>query len=226
MSPQSRFVLDTLAGIRVVSPGAAQKEKLRELSGTGVKMAFDESKQSRVGKGSPEGGQFGSGGGGFAKKPSGGMFRAELETLSDDELDGIRKTNNDKGTRQTAKKILKERGVTIVGKGKIVGARQDKPSKGKVFSDPREVAASEDAELSSERDAIADILEESGAELNAESDSGSRYYTLKGGRQIRVSDHPPNAATKNWIEENNVLSVLLGTGGGIAEVQDALKNAT
>lgn len=53
-------------------------------------------------------------------------------------------------------------------------------------------------------DSIHSALMNAGAKLDKESDSGSRYYTLPDGRKVRVSDHAPNAATQNWIDQNNV----------------------
>lgn len=46
-----------------------------------------------------------------------------------------------------------------------------------------------------------------GASLRHESDSGSRYFELAGGLQVRVSDHEPNEKTAAWIGRNEVAEI-------------------
>jgi putative phage-type endonuclease len=47
----------------------------------------------------------------------------------------------------------------------------------------------------------------SGATLRAESESGSRYFDLPSGVQVRVSDHDANDATMAWMLRNGVQEV-------------------
>lgn len=44
------------------------------------------------------------------------------------------------------------------------------------------------------------------------SEAGSHYYELPSGRQVRISNHAPNAPTLKWMARENVLSVRLDLG--------------
>ncbi len=46
-----------------------------------------------------------------------------------------------------------------------------------------------------------------GATLRHESESGSRYFALAGGLQVRVADHEPNENTTAWIGRNEVAEI-------------------
>lgn len=46
-----------------------------------------------------------------------------------------------------------------------------------------------------------------GGIIRHESDSGSAYFVLPGGLNVRISDHEPNGKTSEWIERNAVVSV-------------------
>ncbi|KKK81190.1 hypothetical protein LCGC14_2815950, partial [marine sediment metagenome] len=51
------------------------------------------------------------------------------------------------------------------------------------------------------------------------------YYTMANGRQVRVSNHSPNAATANWIKENNVVDIRLGDGSALATIDQLQSSA-
>jgi hypothetical protein len=193
---------------------------------------FDESKIKR---GNPKTGNKGQ----FAPKGAGAMtggesdvekpdwtaedlrrriLTEEIEGLDDEVLDFLRKNHHDAGTRQRAKKAMKGRGVPVVGPGKIEGASQAKP-KGRVYRDPRQTVAETDNE---EADQVRDALTEAGATRNAQSESGSEYFTMPSGRQVRVSNHAPNAATTNWMEQNGVAGIILGSGEASAALSQLL----
>jgi hypothetical protein len=54
-----------------------------------------------------------------------------------------------------------------------------------------------------------DTLIGCGATHKKTSDSGSRYYVMPNGRDIRVSDHKANAATSEWMKRNDVGEVRI-----------------
>ncbi len=178
---------------------------------------FDESKVKR------------DDGGKFADKEGAGdnagmdmdkrMLRAELSEFSNDDLEAIRQQHNDDGTRRTAKKIMKERGVEIVGPGKA-GSRKKEP-RGKVLVNSREDTV-EDTDRE-EMLSVSQAIEDAGGTQNARSESGSRYYTLPDGRGVRISNHTPNAATQNWMENENIVDVRLGDGSASAFVDSLRK---
>ncbi len=151
------------------------------------------------------------------KVQKGRMLRAELVELTDDQLEQVRQENTDVGTRRTAKKILKERGVGITTEGKREGITKAKP-KGKVFTDPRELSDTEEMEISE----LSESLEDVGATRDARSESGSRYYTLPSGQKVRISNHPPNQATLNWMSNNNVADLQIGSGAEKSQLAELL----
>ena len=174
---------------------------------------FDESKQPRKSKGSPEGGQFGKGGG----------ERKTFEAMDNSALNEIRTTNESKNLRSLARNILKSRGV-LQGLRSPEELEQQRLSegKGRVFVDPKPTVAESDLE---EWQEVNDVLEEAGAVANNQSESGSTYYTMANGRQVRVSNHSPNAATANWIKENNVVDIRLGDGSALATIDQLQSSA-
>lgn len=54
-----------------------------------------------------------------------------------------------------------------------------------------------------------------GATLDKQSESGSQYWSLPDGKKARVSDHAPNAATKNWMETHDVADLRTEDIAGI-----------
>lgn len=61
-----------------------------------------------------------------------------------------------------------------------------------------------------------------GATLDAVSESGSRYYTLRG-TKIRVSDHEANAATDNWIVSLAAVSIRVDLRGWENSLEDVIE---
>jgi hypothetical protein len=58
------------------------------------------------------------------------------------------------------------------------------------------------------------LLTSCGWTLRARSDSGSAYFQ-NGNRHLRVSDHPPNEKTQQWLDETRALQIVVGHGANI-----------
>lgn len=58
-------------------------------------------------------------------------------------------------------------------------------------------------------------LRQAGWELRTESDSGSRYYVRNEKQHVRVSDHPPNDDTRQWMDNVRCASISVGLGENV-----------
>lgn len=77
-----------------------------------------------------------------------------------------------------------------------------------VIETPEQAAAIEAAFVASHSALIA-----AGAVMDAESSSGSRYYTMPSGIQVRVADHDANDATRHWMDGGSVEQIRVDGRG-------------
>lgn len=109
------------------------------------------------------------------------------------------------GNRE-AKKELRRQGFAPGAGGWAARARGEGPLQRGGPLNRRSYAPDDpiiDQNIKTAHDAIVDA----GGALRKESESGSRYYDMPDGSQIRLSDHQPNDATSEWMERNGVEDV-------------------
>lgn len=119
------------------------------------------------------------------------ILTAELEKMTDDQLQKVRREHAEDGTRRRAKKLLKKRGVELIGEVNMRYRSWSRPKPtGKIVIDDDAADRSEACVKAS-----VDMLVSNGGKIEHRSDSGSVYVRLSDGRLIRVSNHclPPNA---------------------------------
>ena len=151
----------------------------------------------------------------------------ELESLSTEKLHEIHRKTEDSPTRRRVKKLLKGRGETIPpSRTKKKPYDAERAAKERVVSG---VDTATDEVIRSREREIATLLNQPGIEFTTESESGSRYYKLPDGHPVRVADHEPTAATADWMERNDGISVRLDKKrnwtGGIHEEVESLTGA-
>jgi putative phage-type endonuclease len=97
----------------------------------------------------------------------------------------------------------------VVKAQSYVDTRKVKADKGQIVD--RETFLPYDVLVLEQRWMIAQqLLDAAGATLHGESEgTRSRYWKLPTGAIVRVSDHAPNLATKEWMDRDGVLSVRI-----------------
>lgn len=134
------------------------------------------------------------------------FFNSELEKLSGDELNQLRGKHPDSSVRKKAKQMLKRKGLPVEGPD-YNDPHYRRPKKGgKIFTDPRDFNAMSDDDAEA-IDGMVKALVRKGWKVNDKSKSGSVYLQSKKGTLMRIADHPPNPATKNWIRNNHVVDI-------------------
>lgn len=129
----------------------------------------------------------------IAQKPIGKLSNHELEQLF------LRAP--DKPTRRAALGELRGRKLAVPQRGRPGNKRSftSEPERGFLRPD--------DSQVDINLESVHQTLLGAGATLESTSDSGSRYYALPDGGKARVSDHPPNAATFQWMDRNDVADI-------------------
>jgi hypothetical protein len=79
-----------------------------------------------------------------------------------------------------------------------------------------------EGEIDSNFKAAHDKLLASGAKHDAESEYGSRYYTMPNGRKVRLGDHPPTEATDKWLQDHEGVDIRVDHRGWEKEVDELL----
>lgn len=144
-----------------------------------------------------------------------------VSSLSDHELQQLFLRAPTKGGKHLRKAALNEirlRGLAEPRRG----IAQDK--KGYTTEPERGFLAPDDPKIDDNTQYAHDSLIRSGATLDDTSESGSRYYTLKDGTKVRVSDHSPNAATQNWIDNNGVEDIRTDSARAKSNIDSLLSN--
>lgn len=150
--------------------------------------------------------------------------RAESDgvtSLSDHELQQLFLRAPTKGGKHLRKAALNEirlRGLAEPRRGVV----QDK--KGYTTEPERGFLAPDNPAIDANTQYAHDSLVHSGATLSDTSESGSRYYTLNDGTKVRVSDHAPNAATQNWIDNNGVEDIRTDSTRAKSNIDSLLSN--
>lgn len=154
----------------------------------------------------------------FGDKAGGG----KVSGLSDDELKTIAQM-----TKSQRKKHLAEKGIelSVEDKRKIAESRWTSPEvNARKPQEKLEKGSVPDSEIDGNFATVDKALKAAGAVLDAESESGSRYYTMPDGKQIRVADHEANAATQHWKDKKSVHEIRTDKRYWKSALEQALEN--
>jgi len=139
------------------------------------------------------------------KRDEGGKWTAGGGSATKEESDFHLWANTGYHSKGEIRREGKRRGLHGGIANRIVEARQKRD---RDYEAEQEIKDKEhDEKVPQVFDHVDAELKKIGAKLDNESESGSRYYTLPSGDKVRVADHPANAATSNWMENNSVAEI-------------------